>query len=279
VKKVIVNADDFGLSPGVNRGIIAAFRDGVLSSTTLMANMPSFDEAVRLARANPGLGVGVHLSLIWGAPVTPAEKVPGLVGSDGSFPANAKDLTLRYVTGRLAVAEMRTELKAQFQRVVDAGLKPTHVDTHKHIHCLPRVLDAVIAVATEMGIDKIRLPIEATTAQAGASMGSRAKVVILRMLFGGARRKLAAAGITTTDHFAGLLDSDRLDAEALGRILANLQPGVTEIMCHPGDAEDAAIPYGGAWLDRQRELDALLDPRLKERIAASDIQLTNYLDI
>jgi hopanoid biosynthesis associated protein HpnK len=279
VKKVIVNADDFGLSPGVNRGIIAAFRDGVLSSTTLMANMPSFDEAVQLAKENPGLGVGVHLSLIWGAPVTPANKVPSLVERDGSFPANAKGLALRYVTGRLADAEVRTELRAQLRRVVDAGLKPTHVDTHKHIHCLPRVLDAVIAVAAEMGIDKIRLPIEATTSQAGGSITSRAKVAILRTLFSGARRKLATAGITTTDHFAGLYDSDKLDAEALDRILAHLQPGATEIMCHPGDAEDAAIPYGGSWLNRQRELDALLDPRLKERIAASDIQLTNFRDI
>jgi hopanoid biosynthesis associated protein HpnK len=280
--RVIVNADDFGLSPGVNRGIVGAFRDGVLSSTTMMVNMPSFDDAVRLAKENPDLPVGVHLSLIWGGPIAPAEKVPTLVDSNGEFPANAKGLALRYVTGRLADAEVRTELQAQIKRFLDAGLAPTHVDTHKHIHCLPRVLDALIAVATEMGVSKIRLPIEApiaTTPQPKSSLSARAKVAILRALLRGARRKFAAAGITTTDHFAGLRDSEKLNTEALERILAGLQPGVTEIMCHPGESEERPSAYGGAWLNRQTELDALRDARVKERIAASNIQLISFRDI
>ncbi len=175
-------------------------------------------------------------------------------------------------------ADLRTEIRAQVTRLLDAGLVPTHLDTHKHVHCLPRILDAMLAVAAELGIGKVRLPVErpgAGAASAG-SLASRAKVAVLRTLLRNARPKLAAAGIRTTDHFAGLGCMDRLDAEALEGILAGLRPGVTEIMCHPGEAEDSASPYGGNALNRARELAALTDPRVRKRLAASGIELVHF---
>jgi len=273
--RVIINADDFGLSPGVNRGIVTAFREGVLSSATLMANMPGFADAVRLARENPDLPVGVHLSLLWGPPVAGADRVPSLVEKSGDFPSSLASFALRYAAGRVADADVRTELRAQLARVVDAGITPTHVDTHKHVHCFPRVLDAVIDAAKVFGIARVRLPVEEGRP---ASAASWAKVQFARAMLHDARAKLAAAGLRTTDRFAGLGEA-RLDAGALDRILARLRPGTTEIMCHPGAAEDAASPYARAGLDRAAELEALTDPRMKSRLAAAGARLISFAEI
>ena len=157
---VIINADDFGLTPGVNRGILGAFRDGVLTSTTMLVNLRFFDEAVIIARDNPDLPVGIHLSLLWGRPVTDPARVPSLVERDGSFPRSLGVLARRYFMGRISEEEVKVELRSQVQKFLDAGLTPTHVDTHKHVHSLPGVLRAVTEVAREFGIERVRLPIE-----------------------------------------------------------------------------------------------------------------------
>jgi predicted glycoside hydrolase/deacetylase ChbG (UPF0249 family) len=165
-RSVIINADDFGLSPGVNRGIVKAFRDGVLTSTTMLVHLEHFEDAVRLARECRDLPVGVHLSLLWGRPVSDASEIPTLVGADGRFPTRLSTLAARYFRGRLSPDEARLEFRNQIRAFVDSGLSPTHVDTHKHVHCLPGILGALIAAARESGVDKVRLP-----EPAGGSIG------------------------------------------------------------------------------------------------------------
>jgi len=147
-RSVILNADDFGLSPAVNRGILEAFGQGVLTSTTALVNLPGFRDAVRIAREHPELAVGVHLSLLWGPPVSPPHEVPSLVAADGCFPAGVTTLARRYLLRRLSLAEVRLEFSRQIGRFREAGLQPTHVDTHKHVHALPGVLEALIAAAS-----------------------------------------------------------------------------------------------------------------------------------
>ena len=143
---VIINADDFGLSPGVNRGILHAFREGILTSTTLLANPGHFDDAVALARETPELPVGVHLSVLWGPPVTDPAQVPSLLERDGRFPRSLTELARRYFLGALSLEQVRIELRHQSTKVLDTGLVPTHLDTHKHVHCLPGILEAVITL-------------------------------------------------------------------------------------------------------------------------------------
>ena len=155
MRRLLVNADDFGLSPGVNRGILAAFRDGILTSTTMLVNLPCFDDAVSLAVANPGLPVGIHLSLLWGSPVSDPATVPSLVERNGLFPRSLAVLVRRYFLGGLQLDQVRTEFRAQIERFKRAGLTPTHVDTHKHVHCLPGVLDALADVAKELSIQRV----------------------------------------------------------------------------------------------------------------------------
>jgi hopanoid biosynthesis associated protein HpnK len=274
--RLIVNADDFGLSPGVSRGILAAFREGIVSSATMLVNLPHFEDAVGLARANPDLPLGVHLTLLWGRPVSDPAAVPTLVDRDGRLPRRLGPLVRRYVLGRLAPAEVRGEFRSQVRKFLDAGLRPTHLDTHKHVHCLPAIFDAVVDVAREFSIAAVRLPRERPLAPAAASWRPRAKRQAVRLLCRGARAKLDRAGLRTTDHFVGLDYSACLDAAALRFILGRLPDGTTEIMCHPGRVDAAAREYSSAPPHREQELEGLTDAAVKACLASRSIRLIHF---
>ena len=280
---VIINADDFGLSPGVSRGIVDAFREGVLSSTTMLVNLEHFEDAVRLAKDNPDLPVGVHLSLLWGRPVSEVADVPSLVDGDGCFPRSLSTLASRYMLGRISTGQVRHELRNQLRAFLDAGLTPTHLDTHKHVHCLPGVLDAVIAVAGEFGVDRVRLPSEQplgfSLPTGRPSVSATAKRRLLRLLFGGARSRLRAAGIRTTDHFVGITHQACLNSEVLHRILSSLRSGVTELMCHPGHIDEEAREYSAIPPHREVELTGLKDPLVRDLVDSGAVRLMHYGDL
>jgi hopanoid biosynthesis associated protein HpnK len=287
MQRVIINADDFGLSPGVNRGILDAFRQGVLTSTTMLVNLPSFDDAVALARQNPDLPVGIHLSLLWGAPVSDPAAVPSLVEADGRFPRSLSVLARRYFLGRLNLHQVRMEFRTQVERFRHAGLEPTHVDSHKHVHCLPGVLDALADVVSEQGIRCVRFPSEDGLATQRAdkrnarsgSMKARAKATMVSFLIRHGRKSLERRGLRTTDHFVGIEHQDRLDGDTMQFILSHLQEGVTELMCHPGYDDDLAREYSRTPPHRNQELAALLDPAVTECLSARGIQRISYHDI
>jgi len=275
---VIVNADDFGLTPGVNRGILSGFREGILTSTTMMVNMRFFDQAAELARDNEDLPVGIHLTLLWGHPVSDAARVPSLVDRQGCFPRGLVTLARSYLLGRLDLGQVEEEFRAQIRKFVDAGLRPTHLDTHKHVHCLPGVLQAMIGVAPEFGIDRIRLPVEAPL-KLRASATATAKRRLIGALCGRSRGRLEAAGIRTTDHFVGIAQQDRLNSEVFRLILNSLKDGVTEIMCHPGYSDEHLGEYSSVPPYRERELEGLKDPAVREMVQANAIRLVNYGDL
>jgi hopanoid biosynthesis associated protein HpnK len=280
--RVVINADDFGLSPGVNRAIADSFRQGVLTSATALVNMPHFNEAAALARELPGLGVGVHLTLLWGRPVSDPASVPSLVDESGALGSSLGTLARRYVLGRLSPAEVRAEFGNQIRAFLAAGLVPTHVDTHKHVHALPGVLDAVLEAARGFGIDKVRLPVEQrnrTRAPRPPSWKAAAKRDLLRFLFRGARAKLRALSFRTTDQFAGLDYQERLDAGALLHALSQLRSGTTEIMCHPGYTDAVAAAFSRRPPPREVEAAALCDPRVREVLASGTVLPIHYGDL
>ena len=288
MQRVIINADDFGLSPGVNRGILGAFREGILSSTTMLVNLSHFDDAVRLAVANPDLPVGIHLSLLWGAPVSDPTAVPSLVERDGLFPRSLAVLARRYFLGTLRIDDVRTEFRAQVDRFRRAGLTPTHVDTHKHVHCLPGVLEALTQVAGELGFRRVRFPYEEGIESSGAtgnlsspprSVKARLKRHVVRYLCRNGRTALERRRLQTTDHFVGIDYMDCLDADTLRFILANLRDGVTELMCHPGYDDDRAREYASTPPHRETELAALKDPTVRDYLEARGVQLIDYTGI
>ena len=287
MRRVIINADDFGLSPGVNRGILEAFRDGILSSTTMLVNLPHFEDAASVALANPELPVGVHLSLLWGPPVSDPASVPSLVEPDGLFPRSLAVLARRYFLGSLRIDHVRAEFRAQVERFRRAGLTPTHVDTHKHVHCLPGILDALTQVAGELGIRCVRLPYEDNVPPPHTtedrlpprSPTTRLKRQLVRYLCRNGRTALERRRLRTTDHFVGIEYMDRLDTNTLRFLLANLREGVTELMCHPGYDDDLAKEYSRTPPHRETELAALKDRTVREFLNARGIRLLSYNDI
>jgi predicted glycoside hydrolase/deacetylase ChbG (UPF0249 family) len=261
LKYLIPNADDFGYTRDVNEGIIHAHRQGILTATTLMATGVEFDHAVMLARENRTLDVGVHLVL---------------VGSAG-FPPTVAQLIRQIARGKIQVYE---ELAAQVRKVQNAGIRPTHLDTHKHTHLLPPVLNAVARISSEFQIPWVRRPFDLPLH--GGSVPWKRQVVSKALGFARGRfhRVLTRSGCRTTDHFAGFQITGHYDAAELARLIRNLPEGVTEFMCHPGFCT-AELQAARTRLkeSRRRELDALTSSEVRQAIAESNVKLAAYAEI
>jgi hopanoid biosynthesis associated protein HpnK len=280
-RRVIVNGDDFGLSPGINRGIIEAHRHGILTSASLMATGEAFEDAVALGRAHDGLSIGVHLTLTEGAPVSPPGAIPSLVGPDGRFPPSLGAFLKRWISGRVRLADVRRELGAQVEKVLGGGIRADKVDGHMHLHVLPGLLGSVLETARAYGIPAIRHPVERLRYRrerpGPAAMLSRAA---LSAVAAAQRRRLAASGIECPDHFAGIAESGSLTEGHLLRVLHALAPGVTEIMAHPG-YHDAVVDRwrASARYAREGDLRALLSPAVRDLLRERRIELITFRDI
>jgi predicted glycoside hydrolase/deacetylase ChbG (UPF0249 family) len=266
-KRLVVNADDFGFTPGVNQGIVAAHREGILTATTLMANGAAFDDAVRLARANPSLDIGCHLVLV-GA--------NSLLAPHAPLPKSPLELLRALAAGRIRVYD---ELAAQVRKILAAGLQPTHLDTHKHTHLAPPVLDALVRVAEEFRIQWVRRPFDLplTARSTGVTWPKRLTARALSTLRGRFERVLASHGCRATDHFAGFQITGRFRTAELVQLIRHLPAGVTELMCHPGyhDPDLQAAPTR-LKASRQRELEALMASETRAVLAEGGVELVNY---
>lgn len=279
MKKAIINADDFGLSRGVNEGIILAHRRGILTSTTLLANMPAFEHAVRLARENEGLGVGAHLNIVRGKPLSPSNRIRSLLDESGSFPSSLHALVRKLIRGRIRAEDIEEEFRAQIERIQGSGIRISHLDSEKHTHGLPPVLRIVIRLAKDYNIKKIRWIHEFCLSI--RILGS-AKALAASLAFLSAKKKIEKSAISVPDRFYGLCASGHMTASRLGRILSRLEDGVTEIMVHPGfissDFEELEKEIGRFYINRHREkeLKALLDPGLSRIVEERNISLINF---
>ena len=267
MKLLVVNADDFGFTRDVNLGIVEACREGILTSTTIMANGNAFDHAVALARQCPALDVGGHLVLIGGRSLLPPHK---------PYPRSVAGL-LRALARR--ECDIRAELAAQVRRIVDAGIAPTHLDTHKHTHLVPPVLEAVARVAREFGIRWIRKPVDIPL-QYGAPLAVRLAGGVIRRLgrrFGGV---LGRYGCRTTDHFAGFALTGRCDGTDLVRLIEQLPDGTTEFMCHPGYcSEELRGAETRLKESRARELEALKSAAVRNALTRHGIRIASFRDL
>jgi hopanoid biosynthesis associated protein HpnK len=269
--RLIVNADDLGISEAVNRGIADAHDRGIVTSTSLMATGPAFAHAVALARSRPKLAVGVHLVLTEHEPLCGAAAVPGLVGRDGRFPPHVRALLGPALRGTLPLDEIRAELDAQIRRARDAGLALGHLDGHQHVHVLPGVARIVAELADAHGIRAVRYP-----AERPHGYMLRKPQRLRRVAEQAALRAFAAAAplerLRRSEHFVGFYFGGQLDEANLGTVLETLPEGGTvELMCHPGD-EDMQ-PAGGWQYAWAAERDALTSPRIREALAARGIEL------
>ncbi len=236
--RLIVNADDFGLTTGVNRAIVELHQAGVLTSATLMAKASATEQAVALSRANPNLGVGCHVVLVDGEPVLPAHEVPSLVDArTGFFPPKLTTFLARLFTGRIRAAEMEAEAAAQIALLRGKGVHLTHIDSHKHTHMFPAVLRPVLRAARRAGVRAVRNPFEpvwAVRASPRAGLVRTAEVIALGRFGPYFRRVLAEEGFVSTDGTIAVAATGVVNADTVRALLKKLPPGTWELVSHPG---------------------------------------------
>jgi hopanoid biosynthesis associated protein HpnK len=271
VGRLILNADDFGLTAGVNRAVAELHRAGALTSATLMARAAATDEAIAIARSTPTLGVGCHVVLVDGEPVLPARELPTLGDQrTGRFHPTLGGFLERLLTGRIRSREIEAETAAQIALLQSKGVALTHIDTHKHVHIFPAVLRPVLRAARAAGIRAVRNPFEPAWSQRAtphAPWLRRAEVSLSRLWEPAFRRIVAEEGFVTTDGTLGVLATGTLDAATLAALLRNLPAGTWELVTHPG--------YNDA--DLARAHTRLLASRETERQALSAIDVNMEL--
>lgn len=280
MKELIVNADDFGLSSGANRAIIQAWREGILTAASLMAGGGAFDEAVSLARENPGLQVGLHLTLVQGRSVLPPAEIPGLVDEEGNFTDNPVAAGMRYFFLKELRPQLHREIEAQIMRVKGSGIPLSHVDGHLNIHMQPVVFDILLELMPRHGIRSFRLTRERLlpnlAIDRGRAAGKALDAFIFARLAAHCRPRLDRLGISYASEVKGLLNSGRMTEAYLLKALENLGEGVTEVYFHPGCHPDAELRRRMPDYRHEEELAALTSPRVKEKLTAMGVVLRNY---
>lgn len=272
---VIVNADDFGFSAGVTDAIIDSHRRGILTSTTLMCTMPDAERAASMAKELPGLGVGIHLCLTQGTPKSPHVKLiasPSIHGRSASLDQSVPSLIRKVQFSRAARDEALQEWRAQIEWALAAGIKPTHLDSHKHIHHWPALGKIAIELAKQYNIGAIRCAREIRLDDLACGMGYR----VLSRLAGRLSCAAEAAGIATTDWFYGLAATGNFSEEHWLAIIKKLPAGIGEIMVHPGRVD--GLTMGSTRLVSQRELEwrGITAPAVVRRLRDHGIELKNY---
>jgi len=274
-RRLIVNADDFGLSEAVNEGIVEAHQRGIVTSTSLIASGAAFEHAVALARAIGTIDVGVHLTLTEEEPVSNRKDIPTLLDGDGRLYLHTTSFVKHYLAGRISLDEVERELDAQIARVVSSSLRVSHLDGHQHVHMVPGIRRIAGRLAEKYGIPAIRFPKEPPKPYMFREGGAAGRLLQLFAL----NAFCAAAdirGAKRPDHFVGFFYGGRLTKPNLMQVLESLpSEGTCELMCHPG-RQDAGSPrahWQYRWPD---ELDALTDRDVGEWLQSRGIELVPY---
>jgi len=287
VRRLIVNADDFGFTAGVNRAIIEAHTRGIVTSSTLMSNGRAFEDAVRLAKTVPQLSIGCHVVLIDGEPVLNAEQLHSIVTASSSgarFRDGLKSFAARALTGRLNPDEIEAEAIAQIHKLQAAGINVSHVDTHKHTHLFPAVLRPVSRAACACGVQAVRNPFGPRKPMKSGELLKRptlwtryAEVRILRTLASKFRDAAKREGMFTPDGTLGIVVTGALDERLFHAIAEVIPEGTWEFVCHPGyNDDDLKSARTRLRESRETELHVLTMPEVRELLLHQGIELISY---
>ena len=278
LRRLIVSADDFGLSEGVNEAVECAHREGVLSTASLMVAGPAAADAVRRARRLPGLRVGLHLVVIEGPAVLPPTEIPALVDGAGWFPSDGVRLGVTYRFGRAARRQLAAEIAAQFRAFAATGLALDHANAHKHMHLHPTVGRLLLETGRAYGLRAVRVPSEppAVLAACGTRVGVGARA--LRAWTGVLRAQCRRAGVRTNDHVFGLARSGHMTAERVRALIPRLPPGLSEVYFHPAAGRDALLTRLMPEYEHEAELAALLDPGVRAAAVEAGVALATWDD-
>ena len=285
MRRLIINADDFGLTAGVNRAIAEANRSGVLTSATMMANARAFMEAATMAKSQPSLKTGCHVVLIDGDPVS--ANLPSLTNGSLRFRTSLKQFAVAAVRRQISADEIQREAEAQIRKIQSQGITLTHIDSHKHTHMFPHVLRPALRAAKACGITAVRNPFEPLRAWPhSAVLGTpvlwlrSVGVTAFQMFTGEFRRAIKEEGMLSTDGTVGIAATGKLDQKMLLRILDALPEGTWELVCHPGYS-DADLQAADTRLtaSRETELAALVSTETKNALARQKIELISYAEL
>jgi chitin disaccharide deacetylase len=290
VRRLIVNADDFGFTAGVNRAIVEAHTRGIVTSSTLMANGRAFEDAIRLAKSVPSLSVGCHVVLIDGTPVLDAKQLPSITSAHSNgdrFRDGLQAFSARALAGRLDPEEIEAEASAQIRKLQSAGISVSHLDTHKHTHLFPAVLRPLLRAARTCGVRAIRNPFGPRKPLKSAELLKRpnlwtryAEVRILRALAAKFRDAAKREGMVTPEGTLGIVVTGALDEKLFRGIAAIIPEGTWEFVCHPGYNDDDLRSANTRLREsREIELRVLTMPAARELLSQQGIDLISYRDL
>lgn len=281
-KQLIVNADDFGRHPLIDRAVAQGVERGLIRSATVMVTGAAFADAVALARRTPELGMGIHFTLVNAKPVLPPAQIPSLVDPrTGELYPDHGVFVKRFLQGKIRLQDVQRECTAQLDRFLDTGLVPTHGDSHQHMHVLPGIIDVIIGLCLDHGIPALRIPAipVSLAATRPSNLGEQVGRLGLHVLAERARKKARVAGLLVPDHFGGIVAGEAVDKRALRTILLQLGEGTTEIMIHPGTDNKILIPATQWDHDFEGELAAATDLEILDLVREQGIQVGNFSDL
>lgn len=277
-KKLIINADDFGFSEAINRGIIDGYKNGIITSCSIMASAEYFDDAFEKLKEAPNLSVGVHLTLTNTKPTLPKGQVPFLVNRNSTFYHSPSTIIQRFILFPVSLQQAKAELRNQIQKVIQKGIKPSHLDTHKHLHLFMPLFKIIIQLALEFNIRIIRIPYDSIKIK-NKFKKNKIKRFINRSLFVRQKRMkkyLIENSLKFPNHFFGFSYTGQLNEKILIEVIKSLPFGTTELMCHPGYCYDLISMPTRLKESREIELKALQSQIVKELINRNGIKLVNH---
>jgi predicted glycoside hydrolase/deacetylase ChbG (UPF0249 family) len=283
LRTLVINADDLGLTIGVNKGIFDLYDSGVLTSASMFANAPATIDAIRRIRNRPAFDVGAHLTLVDGLPTLPPHRIPSLIEGDGRFYASWRPFIVSYLRGRVALDEVERELTAQIDRLRSEGFRLTHLDGHQHIHAFPPFFALVARLAVRFGIPVVRVPYERGGSIAGVEERrrriARRQWLANAAMLPWARRdyETAEAHSILTPQFIGRVHAGIMTAGILVRTIRRLRPGHTELMVHPGYVDPSlGQPATELVTSRAEEIELLSGTAVRSALIAEEVRLVHH---
>lgn len=267
-KELIVCADDFGLTEGISEGIVNAYSEGIVTRTSIIANSKAFDHAVLLSKKNQGLKVGIHLTLVEEEPINEHNKIKSLMGQNGKLLINYKAFLVRYALLKIDINEVYAEWESQIQKVLKSGININHIDSHQHLHMLPGIFKKTLELALKYKIKKVRMFYHDIADIGSLKEGSLAFLSSMN------KRSLLNSGVSSSDYIWGLRQGGNMKENDILNFIANMKCGTTEMMCHPGYADESFHSKYRHWnYNPDQELKSLTSKRVREKLKVNNIRL------
>lgn len=276
MKRVIITADDLGKTKAINQGIELGHREGLITSASLLVNGEALEDALQVIGRVPGLDTGLHLNLVEGRPISKPHTIPTLIRSNGSFYKGYKPFLRAFYLNKIAITDLEREIRAQIERFLGFREIITHLDSHKHIHLVPKIWGLLIKLSREYPVKALRWPVETFNPGLlkGSSPGSWVRFCLLRLMVLGMRVGEKRSQINILDYFVGFMHCGKIDSQILKTIFNSLPNGITEIMTHPGIEND---PTRKRYFMKE-ELEALTNPEIIAQVRKNGIKLISFRD-